>query len=201
MTSSTLPSRRLSPAEASLNRAREILLAMIDGGEECRGSDERVSGVITWIEQAIDEMRTSPSEKRMPAKWACGWSDHSDRCLRLDCRNGGPCEGLVGDSVRRTPGVIPAEGFDSHHPSPSVVASTAFTDRWIDAKVRVPCDGDDVLGLWDGKHEKNVPDVVHYYRGHWCEPGHPVNECEAPKFWMPLPAFPSSSAFKGGKDG
>lgn len=35
--------------------------------------------------------------------------DHLNACDREDCP--------VGDSVRRTPGVIPAEGFDSHHPS------------------------------------------------------------------------------------
>lgn len=74
--------------------------------------------------------------------------------------------------------------------------SEAGAERWIDTKVRVPCDGDNVLGYW----MPSVPggafdcDVVHYYSGRWHEPDDDEDEYRAPDFWMPLPAAPQSNA-------
>lgn len=87
-------------------------------------------------------------------------------------------------------GPPPSEIQRAHRIVDALVNRPEEVSRWRDPKVTVPCDGDNVLGLWDGRFEKNVPDVAHYYHGHWCEPGNPVNECEAPKFWMPIPSAP-----------
>ncbi len=89
---------------ASLNVAREALLDMIDGGEECRGHDERISGVIIWIDAAIREMQAVPSETAPMLPELCkalGWQGGTihqvlaqvrrmDAALREITRGAGP---------------------------------------------------------------------------------------------------------------
>jgi hypothetical protein len=75
--------------------------------------------------------------------------------------------------------------------------------RWRDAKVTVPCDGDNVLAYWCAVvgNGETAWCVAHYYDGRWHNPDDDEDDYRAPDFWTPLPAAPDNRVEQEGKDG